>query len=261
MFDSDIFKSPIFDFYPAMGTPIGFISVPHSGMHIPVSFKKFLLDDRKHLDCDVDYKVDDLLNFVELNKTGIAVIVAKTHRTCVDLNRSRELACLNWKHNTQGAQIVIAEPSEAEVEEILKNYYDPYYQALTVMGEKLKCIVDFHSMPSRPTEHHLKQNPHQKTERADTCISDLKGKSCDPAYIDHVIAFLERRGVGAAKNDPYFGGHVTVFLSEFEGNNIQIEVNRRIYMDETKKETFTDKVSSLRPIFTELMIDTFKKFA
>ncbi len=259
--------SEVFQLYMPKDQPIrGLISIPHAGESFPEEFIPYLTSDKRALAEDVDFAVDQLVDIKRLVDNGVIVIVANVHRTCLDLNRHPDQACLNWVHNTQGTELVTTLPDDQLKHDLTVKYHTPYYNKLTELittystSQRKLPVIDLHSMPSKPTAHHLKQNPNQKKERADSCISDLRGKSCDPEYIDEVIKFLHANEVGAAKNDPYFGGYLTQYMNDLECNNIQIELNRKIYMDEVTRELLPVKVEKLRPILTELVLNIFTKF-
>ena len=121
-------------------------------------------------------------------------------------------------------------------------------------------MIDLHSMPSRPTEYHMKQNPNQKLHRPHFCISDRRGKTCAPEFIKFFHDALTQKGHECSFNDPYIGGYVTEYVDQFRTNNIQIEINRAIYMDESKKILLSDKVEALKPNLTQVLIQGFEKF-
>ena len=259
-------STDVYNLYLPKGPLSGFVSIPHAGEVIPEKFKPYLSMKMEDLNQDVDYRVHHLLDFKTLLESGIGILIAHVHRTCLDLNRPVEKACLNWKKNTHGTQIVIKEPSSDEALRLTKHYYTPYFEQLEKIindyssHERPLPIIDFHSMPSAPTAHHLKQNPHQSISRPDTCISDFNGKSCQFNYINFVTDFLHSEKIGAKINDPYFGGYITQHMAPLICNNIQIEVNRKIYMDETKKSLIAEKVEKLKPKFTKLLLETFNVF-
>lgn len=261
-------KSPLFDYYSPLSKEItGILSIPHSGENIPKEFLPFLCGDEKAYKEDVDFKVNELIDIQALQNAGVAVLVAHVHRICVDLNRSEELAVLNWKNNTQGVQLVVRETDKAFTEAMIETYYRPYYEVLKASLQELEkrktgkvSMIDLHSMPSRPTAYHMKQNPNQKDTRADFCLSDRKGKTCEKQFIDYFAAGLVRENFSATQNDPYVGGHVTEYVDHFRTNNIQIEINRSIYMDEAKKVLIPEKVARLRPALTKVLIEGFQKF-
>lgn len=261
-------KSPIFDYYAPLGTSYrGLLSIPHSGENIPKVFEEFLSGDLRAYKEDVDFKVNELVDIEALQKAGIAVLVAHVHRICVDLNRSEANCVLFWKDNTQGKKLVVKDPSPLETEKFIETFHRPYYEILKSSIQDLEkrkggpvSMVDLHSMPSRPTEYHMKQNPNQKTHRADFCVSDRKGKTCAPEFIGFFQEELTKKGFEAALNDPYVGGFVTEYVDQFRTNNIQIEINRSIYMDEVTKELVPSKVEHLKPRLTDVLIRGFEKF-
>ena len=210
---------------------------------------------------DVDYRVNDLVDIPRLQGSGVGVLQAHVHRVCVDLNRAEENCVMFWKENTKGVPLVLKEASAAEVQSLIQRYHRPYFELMSSLIYELErlvpgkvAMVDLHSMPSAPTAYHLKQNPHQKTHRADFCVSDQKGKTCEPSFIARFVSDLASNGSEVAVNDPYVGGFVTTFVDRFRTNNIQIEINRRIYMDEQTKELIPAKVAVLRPHLTDCLI-------
>ncbi len=261
-------KSPLFDYYAPLGASYrGLLSIPHSGEDIPSVFEEFLSGDYRAYQEDVDTKVNELIDIQALQRAGVAVLVAHVHRICVDLNRAEANCVLFWKENTHGKRLVIKDPTVAETERFIETYHRPYYELLKSSLQELEkrktgpvSMVDLHSMPSRPTEYHLKQNPNQKLHRSDFCLSDRKGKTCEPAFINFFRDALEARGHSAALNDPYVGGFVTEFVDRFRTNNIQIEINRAIYLDETTKALVPNQAIPLRTHLTETLIAGFERF-
>ncbi len=258
-----ILRSEIFEYFPAKSKSIGLLSIPHSGEIIPNQFKKFLIEDQRALAEDVDYQVNQLIDIDLLTQAGIDVIIAKVHRTCVDLNRPPENAVLNWKLNSQGERIVTNEPTPQEYEQMRKTFYLPYFDALKHLIDQVEVkpvpVIDLHSMPSSPTQYHLKQNPDQKKIRPDFCISDLRGKSCVAEYISTAVDLFKKSGFNATSNDPYFGGYVTKFINQFNTNNIQIETKRSLYMNEQDRYLLEDEVARIKPIITSVVVETITK--
>ena len=255
-------KNPIFTYHaPTNGQFLALLSIPHSGEDVPAAFNPFLTSDQRAMKEDVDYRVNELVDIPRLQAAGIGVLEAHVHRVCVDLNRSEENCVMFWKENTKGVPLVIKEASTLEVNGFIQRYHRPYFELMSSLIYELERLmpgkvpmVDLHSMPSAPTAYHLKQNPNQKTHRADFCVSDQKGKTCEPAFIAKFTQALQTNGSEVAVNDPYVGGFVTTFVDRFRTNNIQIEINRRIYMDEQTKELVPTLVTKLKPHLTDCLI-------
>lgn len=269
----DKLDTPIFDIYsPLSEHCIGVLSIPHSGEIIPDEFEAFLVKDKKVRDRDVDYGVHELIEFEELRKAGILIIKSNIHRICVDLNRAADKCVLNWKSNSHGEPLVIQEPDAETTELLIGKYHAPYYQTLRstievvqehfekkFSKEKRSSFVDLHSMPSKPTAYHLKQNPNQAMSRPDFCNSDQHGVSCDAEYINYVTDLFKEK-YNPAINNPYVGGHITQYFMHEKVNNIQIEINRALYMNEESRTFNTDKKDVLKRDLTDILIKHFKKF-
>jgi N-formylglutamate deformylase len=261
-------KSALFDFYSPLGNNyIGLLSIPHSGENVPAEFQEYLSGDERAYKEDVDFKVNELIDIPTLQKNGVAVVVSHVHRICVDLNRAEENCVLFWKDNTQGKKLVVKDPTPEIAQKFIEEYHRPYYEILkTALLELEKrkqgkvSMVDLHSMPSKPTAYHMKQNPNQSIWRPDFCLSDRKGKTCDPEFIKYFHDVLTILGHSASLNNPYVGGFVTEYVDRYRTNNIQIEINRSIYMNEDTKELVPSKVLSLKPLLTQVLVDGFKKF-
>jgi N-formylglutamate deformylase len=254
----------VFKVFPAKTrSPRGIVSIPHSGELIPEEFKPFIVGS--DLDCreDVDYKVNELVDIAALNEAGISVIVAGVHRVCVDLNRASDESVLFWRENTHGVPLVQGNPSASQVRAWIEKYHTPYFEALqSLLAEaEAACesvgFVDLHSMPSRPTDYHFKRNPNQKLERPDFCLSDRQGLTCRSEFI---AGFAQTLGAkfGVGINDPYLGGYITQAVHTIKDasktQNIQIEINRAIYMDERTKTLTPEKVAKLKPFLTRALI-------
>jgi N-formylglutamate amidohydrolase len=261
-------KKPIFSFYSPNQLPLkGILSIPHSGEWIPEEFSPYLSNNNDELNQDLDYKVNELVDIERLTQEGVAVLVSHIHRVCVDLNRAPEIAVFAWKENTQGKNLVIQNASKDFCEKVLHRYHFPYFEMLrSVLDEGKKNrisplpVIDLHSMPSKATAYHLKKNPNQKTNREDFCISDLSGQSCSPEYIKFVKDQFAKQ-YSVAVNDPYLGGYVTQFFHQCGGTNaIQIEINRKLYMDESSISLLKSESEKLKENITKNLMKTFNQF-
>ena len=270
MFQTDApAKNPLFTYHPPLAErAIGIVSIPHSGEEVPQEFLPYLCADLATMREDVDYRVDALVDIKALQEAGIGVLVAHVHRVCVDLNRAEENCVMFWKENTQGVKLIARDVTPEETEHFIQRYHRPFFEVYASLIRDLERslkrpvpVIDLHSMPSAPTAYHMKQNPHQKTHRADFCVSDQRGKTCEPAYINWFAQALAEQGFEVAVNDPYIGGYVTTFVDRFRTNNIQIEIKRGSYMDEKKKELVANLSEPLKEKLTQVIKTGLKNFA
>jgi len=249
----------MFDYYKSNKKTIGLISIPHSGTHIPDIFKNYIIVDNNKLLIDNDYKVQELIDISYLNNNGIDVLIYNINRVCVDLNRYKNESILFWKKNTQGDVLVIDEPNLITKYKLINLYYKPYYDKINQIISNKMCVIDLHSMPSIATDYHLRLNKNQPINRPDFCLSDLNGISCENKFIQIFNNELLKIGFDSKINNPYFGGYLTKYINDnFNVNNIQIEINRKLYMDE-KKFILKNNIK-LTNILSELISNVFKYF-
>lgn len=234
-----------------------FVTIPHSGEKVPAECQWLLGLPEATLMCDVDRFVDRLYE-PALQKMRIPLVKTDWHRYAADLNRIPEdIDCdsvhgnlnpsgsfnrgFHWVITTTQLPLMKAPMSEALHFELVQKIYEPFhaqvrnqYESFQKRGFKKVYHLDAHSMPSLGTDQH--RDPGQR--RADIVVSDCKGQSCDPEYVDLVMAAYARAGFKVAYNWPYFGGRVSEqYGRPAQGQQaLQVELNRGLYMDEVSKK-------------------------
>jgi N-formylglutamate amidohydrolase len=70
--------------------------------------------------------------------------------------------------------------------------------------------------------------------RADFVLGDRDGTTCEPAFTELVRSTLAGMGYRVAINDPYKGVELVRAYSDPKAgrHSLQIEINKRLYMDE-----------------------------
>lgn len=118
----------------------------------------------------------------------------------------------------------------------IETVYRPYHRALgSLLDEALDVtgialLVDCHSMPSSAVNHMRASHG----SPVDFVLGDRFGSACNPDITTIVETCLSQAGFTVSRNKPYSGG----FFTEHHGrprlgrHALQIEVNRRLYMDE-----------------------------
>ncbi len=256
----------LFEFYPASldrdKAPRGLISIPHSGLKIPSEYRDYFIKNDFELNCDVDLGVHECLELSKLQLEGIHVIKYNFHRTFIDLNRSRDTSLQNWEKNTRGVDLIVKRIENDQA--VLEKYWDPYFfiieQFIENNSEKFP-IIDLHSMPSKATDYHLKKNPNQPVNRPPFCLSDFKGKTAPKEFTDLAHKTFVSLWPESLVNDPYFGGYITQHFEKFPNPNIQIEINRSLYMNEINQELNPQKIEKFRNQLTDSLIQFFKSWS
>ena len=128
-----------------------------------------------------------------------------------------------------------------QVEDRLARYWDPYRSRLADLLRAVRerhgrvHYIDCHSMQAVSTAMHEEG---AGRPRADIVLGDREGASCDPAFTALARGALEAEGFDVAVNEPYKGADlVAAHGRPAEGvHALQIEVNRRLYMNEAALE-------------------------
>lgn len=240
-----------------------FCSIPHAGEEIHKDAEHLKNLENSILFCDVDRYVDRLYLPV-CKKLEMVCHVQPWHRYVIDCNRldhefdkSTVISSENkegtyskglyWSKTTKG-DVLISKPfTELQHQNFLKCYYDFHNQLKKQHEDILKIYkksfhLDLHSMPSEGTAFH--KDLHQK--RKDIVISDRHGKTCEPYFVEFVIRAFQDEGFSVAYNDPYVGGGITARYGERAVQNVvQVELNRKLYMNEETKEWLPEKGEAL----------------
>jgi len=244
---------------------------PHSGFDYPDDMRSIV--PNKILRQTEDAFIDALFGHVPV--LGAVLIKATFPRCYIDPNRSTDDVQVDaiegdWPHpvinsikTKRGAGLIFTKIqgeetlydrklSVGEVESRIANYWQPYHDQLEAELDRLHhehgqvWHINCHSMPARGNIH----AEDGEVERADFVLGDRDGTTCAPEFTKAVEAFLSGRGYDVAINFPMKG----VELVRKHGrpdesrHSLQIEVNRRLYMDEveiTKNDRYAETASLL----------------
>ena len=228
---------------------------PHSGTEYPADFEH--LPPRAVVRQAEDTHVAAL--YAMAPEFGATLIEALFPRAYIDPNRAlsdMDAALLSeaWpgplspSHKTelgigliwrlaQGGVPMYARPlTVAEVEQRIARCYEPYHAAVAAaLDERHRQFgavwhLNCHSMPA--VGDVMSDDPGRP--RADFVLGDRDGSTCEPELTAFVASTLSGMGYDVAINDPYKG----VELVRRHGrpadrrHSLQIEINRRLYMDE-----------------------------
>lgn len=150
---------------------------------------------------------------------------------------------LLWEKISQAGQstpLYDRKLSVAEVQRRIDGYWRPYHAAL---AQAIRWSVDrfggvwhinLHSMPS---DVFMRLGQPQR-QLADFVLGDRDGTTCDPAFMRLIGETLQSQGYSVAYNDPYKGVALIGRIGQpaLHRHSLQIEINRRIYLDEDTRE-------------------------
>jgi N-formylglutamate deformylase len=156
-------------------------------------------------------------------------------------SRKSELGIgLVWRLAHGGVPMYARKLSVAELRRRIADCYEPYHATVAAALDQRHLVhgavwhVNCHSMPA--VGDAMSDDPGRA--RADFVLGDRDGSTCEPEFTAFVATTLAGMGYRVAINDPYKG----VELVRKHGrpherrHSLQIEVNRKLYMDEATLE-------------------------
>jgi N-formylglutamate deformylase len=233
---------------------------PHSGQRYPADFGHAC--DFAHLRKAEDTDVDDL--YAAAPALGATLVCADFPRSYIDPNRriedidpsmiagrwrrkidpspkTKSGIGLIWRVLDDGSPMYARQLSAAEVEARIEHCHAPYWKALTETIESTYAKhrrvfhINCHSMPAEASPISWVK---PGTKFADIVLGDRDGSTCSLDFTAMLSEAFRAEGVSVAINDPYKGVEL---IKQFgkptqARHSIQIEINRRLYMNEKTRE-------------------------
>lgn len=232
---------------PSSGDSPVVVEVPHAGMWLDAEAASWIHAPARCIARDADLYVDEL--FADSPARGATLIAARLSRYVVDLNRGEDdydgMAVeggsvrerprgVIWRLSSDGIPVLRERLSVAEYERRMQQFHRPYHAAIEALLERKRARFGFavllcaHSMPT-------------PRARAAPALADVvpgtRGRStaAEP-WIDLVEAVARDRGLRVQHDMPYRGGYSTGHYGRPEAgwHAVQIEIARRLYMDEQR---------------------------
>ena len=239
--------------------PVVFDS-PHSGTNYPADFDTIV--PRLTLRRAEDTHVEAL--YAAAPEHGAVLIAAEFPRSYIDANRSLldiDAALLDsawpgpinasrktekgiglvWRLLDTGEPIYTRKLTVAEVQTRIANCYAPYHKAvrgaINAAHKHFGAVwhINCHSMPATSS---VISEEGPGVPRADFVLGDRDGTTCAPEFTTFVALTLREMGYEVRVNDPYKGVELVRAYSDptVHKHSLQIEVNRKLYMDEITRE-------------------------
>jgi N-formylglutamate amidohydrolase len=233
---------------------------PHSGHEYPADFG-FALAHEALRQAEDSY-VDEL--YAAGPDLGAILIAARFPRSYIDPNRSvldidasllqgpwpgpavpsaktaRGIGLI-WRVLDTGEPIYSRKLTIEEVKRRIVRYHQPYQRAVKDALDRAHghfgavWHLNLHSMPAVSSAV-SEEGPGKS--RADFVLGDRDGSTCEPEFTALVAERLRAMGYEVKINDPYKGVELVRAFSDPKAgrHSLQVEVNRRLYMDERTRE-------------------------
>lgn len=250
-------------FHPARHLSSVVFASPHSGHEYPEGFVRASVLDRQAIRSSEDAFVDQLFDCAPA--FGAPFLCARAPRAYVDLNRSPDEldpalieGVRRHGHNprvasglgviprvvSNGRAIYRGKLPMSEAQARLDAHWRPYHAALQDLldqahhrfGEAI--LIDCHSMPHEAMDGVARRG----APRPEIVLGDRFGAAANGGIVDRVEAALVGAGLVVSRNTPFAGAYVTQAYGRPSRRQhaIQIEIDRRLYMDERRIEPNAD---------------------
>jgi len=233
---------------------------PHSGREFPADFGAAVSE--RELREGEDSYIDEL--YAAGPELGAPLLAARWPRTYLDPNRhagdvdldlidgtwsgeyrpsgkARVGKALIWRTLEDGRPIYAKKLSVEKVLQRIQGFHAPYHAAIQELIQSTSrkfgksYHINCHSMRAVAGKQ---SDDGEGSVRADFVLGDRDGTSCDPRFTEFVRATLAGMGYRVKVNDPYKGVElVRAYADPKAGrHSLQIEINKRLYMDEATLE-------------------------
>jgi N-formylglutamate amidohydrolase len=237
---------------PTSGEAPVVVEVPHAGLEVPAEVLATLVAPARAIARDADLFVDEL--YQDAPAEGATLLVARTSRYAVDLNRADDdvdggvvhgdprparphARGLLWRTTTDD-EVALERPiSRDQYRFRVETIHRPYHEALRALLDRkiarfgYVILLCAHSMPSVGRAGHADAG----IPRADVVPGTRGRTSAHPRVIDAVESVAIAHGRSVEHDRPYRGGWTTSHYGRPAArcHAIQIELARRLYLDET----------------------------
>ncbi|MEJ7731625.1 MAG: N-formylglutamate amidohydrolase [Polyangiaceae bacterium] len=257
---------------PARGETPLLVEVPHAGLMLDPEALAWTLAPARSIAADADLYVDEIVR--EAPAVGATLLVAHASRYLVDLNRGpddfdaeavdgggqpvppRRRLAPDHRRRPGAGGAALAQELERRMAMVYRPYHATLERILARKRARFGCAVLLcaHSMPSA-TRPRAGWPPAPPVARADI-VPGTRGRTTAAGnLIDVVERVAGRHGLSVRHDDPYRGGFSTAHYGK-PGNSIhaiQVEIARRLYMDEASLQRRPPALGTVREFAGILM--------
>lgn len=238
------------------------ISIPHSSTYIPEEIRARMPHDDSVVLRDVDHHTEVLYAM-----DGPQTVVAKHARVFCDPNRAPDEIYTEGKQRGDGVVILQQadgidlfdeDPTIDEMRDWIATYHRPFHDELQRAMNDAQFLIDGHSLlPFIPAWRRSIENH----ERADISLGNREYCSCSAETMQFFREQYEALGYSVTLNDPYPGRYIIgVYANRMRTPGMQIEINRKLYMDNETFEPFPDVVTRMNGEFMQIVDDFVQWF-
>jgi N-formylglutamate deformylase len=257
----------LFHFTP--GTTPVLVSVPHAGTHLPEEIAAHMTKEGRAVP-DTDWHVEKL--YAGAARHGAGLLVATHSRYVVDLNRdpagkplypgADNTEVVPTRSFANHALWSGAAPSQSEIAERIRHYWQPYHDALAAEVARLRqrfgvvVLWDGHSIASEVPRFFEGKLP-------DLNLGTAKGTSCSDDLAARAWSLVGGSTFTAVRDGRFTGGYITRRYGSPSDNvnALQLEVAQCAYMDEARPHGWNEARARRLTALIERLIPALTEWA
>ena len=230
------------------------ITIPHASTFVPADLRRLMELSDKDIRKQSDLYTDEIFNVpnAEIVKAKISRLVADVNRAPDDIESEYELAKngVVVSISEEGKRIYKTPPGMKAIMERVEKYHDTFHEEVDHIAPHVKFMIDGHSLWSVGPA--VKDDAGK--ERADVVLGNRSFTTCSRTTTLKIQKFFEEKGLSVKINNPYEGKYVIGYhCSRRTLPGIQIEFNRKLYMNEKTLHPYKDKIKELNGYIKELV--------
>ncbi len=202
-----------------------------------------------------------LLSDRDIKNEADLYVASRASRLVVDCNRAPDHIELEYQLAEDGVVVSINEdckqvyetpPTMEDIMKRIEKYHAPFHDKIEELKaqHELKFLIDGHSLRSIAPA----SKKDRGEERADITLGNRGFTTCPRTVTVEIMKFFQDKGLSVSINDPYEGRYIIGnHCSRNSLYGLQVEVNRRLYMNEKTLQRHTKKIQALNETMGELV--------
>lgn len=227
----------------------------HCSSFVPKNIRKNMMLSDRDIKNETDLYTDQIFSVPNAH-----IIKGKVSRLVTDYNRAPDHIELEYQLAQDGVVVSVNEdckqvydepPTMEQIMHRIEKYHDPFHKSIEAKKDEVKFLIDGHSLrsigPAAKNDRGM--------ERADIVIGNRHFTTCPRTITVKILEFFKGLGMSVALNDPYEGKYILGHhCSRNSLYGVQIEVNRRLYMNEKTLAPHKKKIAALNEHMKDLVI-------
>lgn len=230
------------------------LAIPHAGTEIPTDIRARMPHGDETLLREPDLYTDRIFAI-----PGTQMVLTPYSRIIGDCNRAPDELYTEGRLRAEsvvmlsqadGQDVFETDPDIAELTSWIEKFHKPFHESLSAHMSEAKFLFDCHSLSSVGEAAHIDAG----TARADIVLGNRQYSACSAETTHFFRAYFERHGYSVAINEPYPGRYILgTYCSRIATPGIQIEINRKLYLDEKTLEPYESEIKKLNGQISDLI--------